>query len=458
MGMVSDSASTAFAMYSGTKTSGYTMGYDYSVRYMDMSSEENATRVSTILDWAQDNGMKTGFVTTTRMSHATPAALYSRTACRFWECEQEIENDISDGKVTREDYEKYRPKDITAQLVESPAGKKIDIMLGGGRASWLPKNDSETRSSWDYDTYDWDCNRLDKRNLIQEWKGNHTGGKYVENKQELMDLTGSEDSVLGIFSNSYVYWDNEVNETNNIPRLVDMATQAVKFLQNKTGDGEDGYFVMIEAGRIDAAHHNGEATKALSETLAFDKAIEEVMKLVDTSDTLVIVTADHAHTLSIGGYTGRFHDITGVVDDPMGYENDAADGESLSILSYGNGPGFKKLNTTGAGDWTNIDRDPLGRDQAADYSHLQPSGQPIKSETHGGDDVGIWAVGPMAHLFHGVHEQSYIAHVMSYSACIGPHANYGRCQTFTRSSAISYRSLNWSMMWMLTIGKLSQII
>ena len=55
-----------------------------------------------------------------------------------------------------------------------------------------------------------------------------------------------------------------------------MATQAVKFLQNKTGDGEDGYFVMIEAGRIDAAHHNGEATKALSETLAFDKAIEEV--------------------------------------------------------------------------------------------------------------------------------------------------------------------------------------
>ena len=124
-------------------------------------------------------------------------------------------------------------------------------------------------------------------------------------------------------------------DDNNCARLVDMATQAVKFLQNKTGDGEDGYFVMIEAGRIDAAHHNGEATKALSETLAFDKAIEEVMKLVDTSDTLVIVTADHAHTLSIGGYTGRFHDITGVVDDPMGYENDAADGESLSILSYG---------------------------------------------------------------------------------------------------------------------------
>lgn len=59
------------------------------------------------------------------------------------------------------------------------------------------------------------------------------------------------------------------------------------------------------------------------------------MKLVSTEDTLVIVTADHAHTMSIGGYTGRFHDITGVVEDPMGFENDAADGDSLTILSYG---------------------------------------------------------------------------------------------------------------------------
>ena len=60
------------------------------------------------------------------------------------------------------------------------------------------------------------------------------------------------------------------------------------------------------------------------------------MKLVNTEDTLVIVTADHAHTMSIGGYTGRFHDITGVVQDPRGGEDsNAADGESLTILSYG---------------------------------------------------------------------------------------------------------------------------
>ena len=89
-------------------------------------------------------------------------------------------------------------------------------MLGGGRASWEPRTESSTR--WDYDTYDWNCTRLDGRNLIEEWEGNHTGGRYVENRDELMNLTFTEDSVLGIFSNSYVYWDNEVNDTNNIPR------------------------------------------------------------------------------------------------------------------------------------------------------------------------------------------------------------------------------------------------
>ena len=72
--------------------------------------------------------------------------------------------------------------------------------------------------------------------------------------------------------------------------------KAVKFLKAKSDS--EGYFVMIEAGRIDAAHHNGQAVRALSETLAFDRAVEEVLKLVDLEDTLVILTADHSHTMT----------------------------------------------------------------------------------------------------------------------------------------------------------------
>ena len=57
--------------------------------------------------------------------------------------------------------------------------------MGGGRASFLPKNGSDPEARWDYDTYDWShCNRLDGRNLIQEWI-NNTGGRYVENLEQL---------------------------------------------------------------------------------------------------------------------------------------------------------------------------------------------------------------------------------------------------------------------------------
>ena len=62
----------------------------------------------------------------------------------------------------------------------------------------------------------------------------------------------------------------------------------------------------------------------------------------------------------------------------------------------------------------------------ADKDFVTPSGVPLESETHGGEDIATFAIGPMAHLFHKVHEQNYVAHVMAYSACIGPYA--GDCK------------------------------
>ena len=226
-----------------------------------------------------------------------------------------------------------------------------------------------------------------------------------------------------------------MNETNDKPHLEDMATQAVKFLQKKSDS--EGYFLMIEGGKIDQAHHNGKATRALSETLAFDKAVEEVLNLVNLTDTLVIVTADHSHTMSIGGYNGREVDITGVVMGPDGSVDMGEDNKTFTVLSYGNGPGFSQFNATGEGDFTFIDRHPMAVGESADLAYKQASAAPLSSETHGGDDVGIWAAGPMAHLIHGVHEQSYIAHVMSYAACIGPHKDKARCPKADSGSQVS---------------------
>ena len=259
----------------------------------------------------------------------------------------------------------------------------------------------------------------------------------------------------GIFANTYVTWDDLVNDTNEKPYLEDMAVQAVKFLQKKSGD--DGYFLMIEGGRIDQAHHNGMAIRALKETLAFDKATEAVLDLVDLKDTLVIVTADHAHTMSIGGYTGRDVDITGIVIEGDGKEDTGEDGEYFTVLSYGNGPGFSNYNTTGLGDWKSISRNvPMDPHEAGDLKYKQGSAAPLSSETHGGDDVGIWAGGPMAHLIHGVHEQSYIGHVMSYAACIGPHKSKERC--ISNTSIAGTTSLHMSVNLLLLISLVLTLI
>ena len=159
-----------------------------------------------------------------------------------------------------------------------------------------------SRHRWDYNSDDWNCTRFDQRNLIDEWLGNHTDGVYVETREQLMNLTMEEASVLGIFTNSYLTWDHEVNETNNKPRLEDLAVQAVRFLQKKAEAEDTGFFIMIEAGRIDQVcginemvlmnddshqgHHNGQATTALSETVALDRAVEAVMNITDTGNTL----------------------------------------------------------------------------------------------------------------------------------------------------------------------------
>jgi len=428
--MVPDSAATASSMYTGQKTTFYTMGYDSSVTVMDPKSVKKEAEVETILDWAQAAGKKTGFVTNTRMSHATPAALYAKTVYRFWEGDKDIKKSIDENEVNQDDINKNNVKDISRQLVESEAGKKIDIMLGGGRSSFLPEEEQsrnfEQELRWDYDDEvdRWDNYRQDGRNLIEEWKANHTNGVYIENRTQLLEIDPHKtDSVMGIFTHSYVVWDDMVNDTNEKPRLTDMATAAVKFLQAKSGD--EGFFIMIEGGRIDAAHHNGYAVRALTETLAFERAIQDVMGLVDIKDTLVIVTADHAHTMSIGGYTPRNVNITG------GIKDDRNEGFPFTVLSYGNGPGFQKLETKKAGNYTEIERKTvtLEVNEEPELRFKQASAAPLSSETHGGDDVGIWSVGPWSHLIHGTHQQSYLATVMSYSGCLGKYKDRQGCGT-----------------------------
>jgi alkaline phosphatase len=191
-----------------------------------------------------------------------------------------------------------------------------------------------------------------------------------------------------------------------------------------------GFFLMVEGGRIDHGHHSGNAYRALTETVEFSNAVRVALEATDSDDTLIIVTADHGHVFTMAGYPTRGNDILGKVvsNDPRGepakgYSHDSL-GRPYTTLGYQNGPGARSavlegktgpmhpqqeaLGVRGEGkgrpDLTDVD--------TADPDFLQEAAVPFHYETHGGEDVAVYALGPGSDLFHGVQEQHYLYHAM----------------------------------------------
>ena len=167
-----------------------------------------------------------------------------------------------------------------------------------------------------------------------------------------------------------------------------------------------------KGGRIDHAHHAGQAGRALSETVAFDQAVGAALSMVDLKDTLVIVTADHSHGLTISGYPARNNPILGVVKDAQGKIEKADDGKPYTALTYATGPGGKKEGS----------RDDLSDTDTQDPDYHQQALLPVKSAAHAGEDVAVRAIGPYAHLVQGTIEQNLIFHVAQYASKLTPGA------------------------------------
>lgn len=133
------------------------------VRDSDCAAASNeANQVNTIFKWAQDAGMSTGLVTTTRVTHATAAAVYAKTAGRTFE----RDNNTPPGCVQ-----------ISHQLVHGEVGSRLNVVLGGGTREFLPTTVVDARGDTGL--------RTDGRNLINEWlaeRGRSGRAAYVDNK------------------------------------------------------------------------------------------------------------------------------------------------------------------------------------------------------------------------------------------------------------------------------------
>uniref|UniRef100_A0A8C4Z9Y9 Alkaline phosphatase n=1 Tax=Gadus morhua TaxID=8049 RepID=A0A8C4Z9Y9_GADMO len=377
---IPDSAATATAYLCGVKTNLNTIGVSAAARN-GVCRSQKGNEVTSILRWAKDAGKAVGIVTTTRVQHATPATSYAHSASRKWYSDADLPASARTNNCT----------DIASQLLSNT---DIDVIIGGGRKYMTPRGTRDPEYPRDYSSRG---RRKDGRHLIQEWQSLKAGkvAHYVWNKTDF-DAVDPEttDYLMALFEPGDMHFDLERDPLMD-PSIAETTEKAIRILSRNP----NGFFLLVEGGRIDQAHHAGRGSMALHEAVALDRAVGKALELTNEEETLIVVTADHSHPLVINGYPFRGNSILG--KSPLW----ASDMMPFTTLMYGNGPGNKMEGGK--------------RPDIQTSGYVQLAAVPLKSATHGGEDVVILARGPMAHLLQGVHEQSYIAHAMAYAACVG---------------------------------------
>ncbi|WP_370980320.1 alkaline phosphatase [Agaribacterium sp. ZY112] len=413
-----DSAGTMTAMMSGVKTDVGVIGVDEDIIRGDCASVAGNELVSA-LELAEIAGLSTGVVSTARITHATPAAAYAKSADRNWE-------DISDMKID-ENPERENCEDIASQLVNFEnnlearySGLDVDgleVAMGGGRRHFLPKDEAFNVEKDAAAGAEGD--RTDGRDLISEWQAAYSDGAYVNSHDELNALNlESTNHLFALFNESHMAYEaDRENDVLGEPSLSEMTEAAIGVLDNN----DKGFFLTVEAGRIDHGHHAGSAYNALTDTIAFADAVQKAVDMTNPEETLIIVTADHSHVFTIAGYPKRGNPILGKVV-PVGSDDPSLAGDDMpyTTLGYTNGRGFRDLGEetdadVGYGLDIDAGRKDLSLIDTKTSGFHQEALVPTSSETHAGEDVGIYASGPGASLVTGTNEQSIIFHVMDFA-------------------------------------------
>ena len=379
----------------------------------------------TALELAELAGMSTGVISTARITHATPAATYARSADRNWE-------DISDMPQEAVD---AGCMDIADQLISFEANLEatfpgadvdgLEVVMGGGRRHFLP-NDPAFNSPDAVSATEGECALPDRPGQRRRREALYPDGSYIFDQAGFDALDpAATPHVLALFNESHMQYEaDRGNDVAGEPSLSEQTAAAIDILDNN----ENGFFLMVESGRIDHGHHAGSAYGALTDTIEFARAIGEAAAMTDPEDTLIIVTADHSHVFTIGGYPQRGNPILGKVVAVGATDAElASDGLPHTTLTYTNGLGFRDLGTETDADASYAEAPVSGRVDltAVDTTvpgYHQESLVPLTSETHSGEDVGIYAIGPGAHLVSGTNEQNVIFHVMNYAGDLAARA------------------------------------
>jgi alkaline phosphatase len=191
-------------------------------------------------------GKKTGLVTTTRLTHATPSSFVANVPSR-----------------NNED-------DIAVQMLE----REPDVLLGGGNRFFSADM------------------RQDGRDLYTEFASK--GYAVARTKAEMMDSASSK--IIGVFDNEHLPYTTDHLHIpalkENVPTIAEMTKLALDKLS-----GSSGFLLQVEGGRVDHAAHGNDAPGLIYDQIAFDDAVAVAIEFVNQNpDTLLIITTDHGNS------------------------------------------------------------------------------------------------------------------------------------------------------------------
>ena len=323
---------------------------------------DNGTPVPTILELAKAAGKSVGAVTTTELTHATPAATYAHI------CHRDAAYAIAEQAVPG------------GAGFNAALGDGVDVLMGGGANHWTPYSASNKGG------------RADGRDLTAELGAQ--GYQYVTTQSDLAKIESGK--VLGLFS-AKSHLDYELDRVakgaaNTQPSLSEMTAKAIDLLSQNS----QGYFLMVEGGRIDHALHATNAKRSLTDAVALDEAVKTALGKVDLADTLIVATADHDHTMTINGYAAKGNPVLDLVKNSDGSTQHDVDGKPFTTLVFGNGPNRADQRPT------------LTSDQVMADDYLQETGVKLGSETHGGGDVMLFADGAGSGRFKGTLDNTLV--------------------------------------------------
>lgn len=423
--LVTDSANSASAYATGNKSVVNAMG----VYADDTKDTFDDPRVENIIELVKrTRGMATGLVTTSEIEDATPAAMFAHTRRR-----------------AEKQY-------IADQLLDDPAHRP-EVIMGGGSAYFIPKSTAGSK-------------RTDERNLLEDFRA---AGYAIAGTRAEVGAAGTPQRILGLFhpADMNVWIDREYTKDaatlgpyTDQPPLYEMTQKALDVLST-TPNGRNGFFLMVEGASIDKQLHPLDWQRAVGDVIEFDKSIGVAKRFAAANpDTLIVVVADHAHSVSVYGTYDTTkgpgnRDAIGVYDTAKFPTFKDSDGDSFPddwnpsrtlAVGFGNHPDYRDDFIFNPTPLSPTIKDPsiTGRDVYIPNPKRDPQGVLISgnlpffeaTEVHSADDAPLFASGPNAAYFNGLHNNIDV--FLGITAALGIDATRSRGQSDGDNRSLLY--------------------